>query len=199
MTKTCISCNETKELHFFRKVKGCKLGVSVKCKACSSKKSKEQIDNAIKLKQLRETAKGQICTCCKLDKPFSEFHKDKRLKSGHNYVCKACLLEYRSKTKDKIKNRQLVYKYGITFSAYKEMCEEQNNKCLICKIIPDILYVDHCHLSGNIRGLLCQPCNTLLGMAKDKPDILHNAIQYLEQNNEKDSINILGSFCSSDS
>ena len=40
-------------------------------------------------------------------------------------------------------------------------------------------FVDHCHDTKKVRGLLCAKCNTLLGMAKDDVSILQNAITYL--------------------
>ena len=43
------------------------------------------------------------------------------------------------------------------------------------------LSVDHCHKTGKIRALLCGQCNTMLGMAQEKKDILQMAIKYLEK------------------
>jgi hypothetical protein len=42
--------------------------------------------------------------------------------------------------------------------------------------------VDHCHQTKRVRGVLCQHCNTLLGMAKDKIRVLRAAIKYLRTN-----------------
>ncbi len=53
--------------------------------------------------------------------------------------------------------------YGITKEKYKEMYQKQNGKCLICFRTKDVLCVDHNHSTGKIRGLLCKPCNSLLG------------------------------------
>jgi len=46
------------------------------------------------------------------------------------------------------------------------------------------LAVDHCHVSGKIRGLLCFHCNSSLGKMKDSVEILQNAIDYLKKNRE---------------
>lgn len=46
---------------------------------------------------------------------------------------------------------------------------------------PVVPMVDHDHVTGTIRGLLCSKCNTLLGMAKDNIAILENAIKYLKK------------------
>ena len=61
------------------------------------------------------------------------------------------------------------------------MFAEQEGLCKICSK-EAILYVDHCHDSEEVRGLLCQQCNTLLGMAKDSTDTLASAIEYLKEN-----------------
>lgn len=43
------------------------------------------------------------------------------------------------------------------------------------------LAVDHCHVTGHVRGLLCMLCNTALGKLQDSPDLLRKAIEYLEK------------------
>lgn len=42
------------------------------------------------------------------------------------------------------------------------------------------LVVDHCHSSGEVRGLLCHNCNRALGLFKDSRENLLNAVEYLE-------------------
>jgi hypothetical protein len=62
------------------------------------------------------------------------------------------------------------------------MLELQQGKCAICEKSSDKhLFVDHCHTTGKIRGLLCQHCNTLLGMAFDDTNILLSAVAYLNK------------------
>jgi hypothetical protein len=59
----------------------------------------------------------------------------------------------------------------------------QDFRCAICQRHQSefkiSLAVDHCHETGTVRGLLCYPCNTLLGYAKDSTKILSSAINYL--------------------
>ena len=86
----------------------------------------------------------------------------------------------------KVRNSRLK-KYGITLKDYDRMLEEQNHKCKICGKsetaivggIKPMLSVDHCHETKKVRGLLCSACNRALGMFKDSPEILKNAIKYL--------------------
>lgn len=72
-------------------------------------------------------------------------------------------------------------KYGFTPELFNERLQEQNNQCCICstdlKLVP--LAADHCHATNTPRGILCKRCNLLLGHAKDNPQILANAIDYL--------------------
>lgn len=72
-------------------------------------------------------------------------------------------------------------RYKITMDDYERMLQEQGGKCAICQE-KDPAFIDHCHRLGHVRGLLCGRCNTLLGMAKDRPDFLQRAIEYLERN-----------------
>jgi hypothetical protein len=58
------------------------------------------------------------------------------------------------------------------------MFDEQDGKCLICQEAVTLV-VDHCHTTGQIRGLLCNPCNTSLGHFKDDVKRLQRAIEYL--------------------
>ena len=74
--------------------------------------------------------------------------------------------------------------HGIFGVAYDEMVKQQNNCCAICGKSPDEnkrLSVDHCHVSGKVRGLLCGSCNLGLGCFSDNPDSLLKAVEYLRQ------------------
>jgi len=45
---------------------------------------------------------------------------------------------------------------------------------------PHLVYVDHCHKTGAVRGLLCPSCNSVLGMFNDDTALFARAIDYLE-------------------
>lgn len=85
-------------------------------------------------------------------------------------------------------NSYLLKRYGITLETYREQLSKQNNVCAICKqpetaVIKNkriAMPVDHCHKTGKTRGLLCTKCNRGLGLFRDNPDILENAIEYLK-------------------
>ena len=133
----------------------------------------------------------KICKKCGVEKPFSDFHKDSKRKDGLNPYCKQCRTitekEYRSKpsAKKKQRNWKLKDTFGIDISQYDLLLESQNYKCAICGAKETgtrwtkHFNVDHCHKTGRVRGLLCKPCNIMLGEAKDNPSILYKAADYL--------------------
>ena len=87
---------------------------------------------------------------------------------------------------------QRLRKYCIDVNDYNTLRESQRYRCAICtlhetemvqgraKTTDTALHVDHCHTNGNVRGLLCTNCNTMLGKCKDNPEILKAAVSYLE-------------------
>lgn len=84
---------------------------------------------------------------------------------------------------DKGRGRHLVKTYGIDNIQYSKMLEEQKYRCAICLTdqndLNKPLFVDHCHKSSKIRGLLCNRCNTGLGMFQDNIQNLQRALGYL--------------------
>lgn len=124
---------------------------------------------------------GRTCTTCNEFKPASEFklEKDSRASCGITMrsKCKTCD-EFR-------KYKRFIKKtYDITYEAYEKMLEQQQYCCAICKSKVSSkrtsrLFVDHCHDTLRVRGLLCSACNHALGLFKDSPTLLKAAISYL--------------------
>jgi hypothetical protein len=82
--------------------------------------------------------------------------------------------------------------YGITAQEFADRLAAQGGVCAICKnpdakVRSDRLCVDHSHRTGEVRGLLCIPCNSLLGQANDSVTVLEQAIQYLMATEEGES------------
>ncbi len=85
-------------------------------------------------------------------------------------------------------------KFGLTLEQYNEMFKNQNGLCAIChkpEVKIDLktglilsLAVDHNHITGKVRGLLCRNCNVGIGYLLDSSDILRNAALYLDKHNE---------------
>lgn len=64
-------------------------------------------------------------------------------------------------TPEQYRKRSLRQRYGITVEDYDRMLEEQGGHCALCPAVPGVrrLHVDHDHVTGRVRGLLCLPCN----------------------------------------
>ena len=129
------------------------------------------------------------CTKCGLvGLPDEDFPKYKGKKNGYSSNCRPCHREsvraYKKKNahkNSKWKRRNMIRQYGIEPEDYDSLLVQQNGKCAICEKPPGrgSLQIDHCHSTGMVRGLLCGPCNRMLGMASDDPDILIAASKYL--------------------
>jgi hypothetical protein len=71
---------------------------------------------------------------------------------------------------------------GITVAQYEDALGMQGGVCAICQGPPvgkNRLSIDHDHQTGVFRGLLCDPCNRMLGYAKDSVETLENGVKYL--------------------
>jgi|ERR1035437_691374 hypothetical protein len=77
------------------------------------------------------------------------------------------------------------WKHGITPGEYAALLLKQGSVCAICGNPPtgvgrfSKLWIDHDHKTDEIRGLLHHECNVILGLAKDNPDLLQRAANYL--------------------
>lgn len=72
--------------------------------------------------------------------------------------------------------------YGLKRGEYAKLYGFQGGVCALCRRATGAsrrLSVDHDHASGAVRGLLCRPCNTLLGHARDKVEFFRRCIAYL--------------------
>lgn len=100
--------------------------------------------------------------------------------------------EYRANDDNKIKIKEYLKKYhikkhGITPEQRIEMFNMQEGKCKICgkhqSELKRQLLIDHNHITGKVRGLLCNNCNIMIGMSNDNSERLRIAADYLDKNN----------------
>lgn len=115
--------------------------------------------------------------------------------------CSACKIEvrregdrrYYKNNPEKVRENQYKqrgYKLNgkpFTLADFNDLLVKQNNKCACCDIDFDTIefksiHVDHNHLTGNVRGLLCKQCNSALGYAKDNTNTLSRMIDYINKN-----------------
>lgn len=111
---------------------------------------------------------------------LSRFPSDKTMVDGRRVY---------KMTKDAARHYGLKRYYGLSGEQYGAMVAEQKGLCGVCgqpetAMVNDemkVLHVDHCHATGRIRELLCGSCNGMLGLAKDSPETLRAAADYIEK------------------
>jgi hypothetical protein len=124
-------------------------------------------------------------------------HKNKQISNWRKNNPEKVLAQkqrYTDKNGSWYKNNKKLYRnnhynktYGITLEEYDSLLISQKHSCKICGVSSELimeqsgksLSVDHNHITGKIRGLLCNSCNSGLGQFKDDIDIMNKAINYL--------------------
>lgn len=82
--------------------------------------------------------------------------------------------------KDAHRGAQLQRNYNITLDEYEDMYIAVSGHCQICNCHRDVLFVDHDHATGEVRGLLCSRCNGGIGFLGDSRDRLRQALVYMQ-------------------
>src|SRR5262249_35143322 len=130
-------------------------------------------------RNLSRDRSARTCLQCGKMKPFYDYAKLPEKSGLRDKICRTCRNPGSKRTprlgkydpQERVLERILRNKFGITVYEYNRMLEEQNYSCAICEVsIFDLkvrLSVDHCHALGHVRGLLCNSCNTILGHSKD--------------------------------
>lgn len=110
-----------------------------------------------------------------LSKQYRQRHPERKSTSNKQWALK---------NPEKVREFRLK-KYGITPAQFDTLAAFQNGVCAICSAPPtgrkQYLSVDHDHVTGRVRGLLCNECNTALGLLKDNVQTLEAAIKYLQR------------------
>lgn len=183
--RQCSRCGEFKTWDKFNKNKHGTRGHQSWCSECF-----RIHEGRTKLKEYLITDEGRECSRCGEFKLWDSFHKRSEHSTGYQSACKKCIKKKskQEKEQEKIRGWELQRKYGITLEQYYVMLDKQGGGCALCGSdstsmrgngVVCYLSVDHNHETGEIRGLLCQKCNSILGMANDDPEILRQAIIYL--------------------
>ncbi|MFI9202617.1 endonuclease VII domain-containing protein [Streptomyces sp. NPDC053048] len=100
--------------------------------------------------------------------------------SARGHTCSSCR---KSSKKAAARNARIQATYGLSADDYQRILTFQGGRCAICQETRRTnLAVDHCHRTEAIRGLLCSRCNgqLLARGARDRPDVLRRAADYLE-------------------
>lgn len=151
------------------------------CKSCQNKWN--QALRAKRVVVIDSTVIEKECCNCKQVLPLSEFYRHKAMKHGVVPRCKECRREqkraYDAAHPEVVRKINLKLNYGITQEKYDALEKKQGGCCAICGA-DEKLVVDHNHQRGkNVRGLLCNHCNWLIGFARERISILEQAAAYL--------------------
>lgn len=115
------------------------------------------------------------CPKCKSTKPLSEYGLATNGPQGRHSYCKLCRKALRDNTAP----------YEISRLEYDKILHDQGGVCKLCLGSQvgrwDKLDIDHDHVTGKVRGLLCGNCNRGLGLLKDSPELLRRAADYLAE------------------
>lgn len=128
--------------------------------------------------------------------------KEVSLHSPTGRYCRICIKlrtsRYRENNLEKVKSKErnrvlsgkkaqdlrayVLRTYNLTIEDYKKLFDLQNGLCAICNLSSvKNLAVDHCHITGKVRGLLCAKCNMGIGAFEDKTSNIFEAINYLNK------------------
>jgi hypothetical protein len=164
-SKHCHICGELKPSADFYKSAGMRDGHRNDCKTCNLADKKKRYDAD----------------------PAKHIAAVKRWQQENSERLNAYRREYRKRDDVKRRSRDAYYRkqYGKTADEVDEIVELQGGACLICKVdLPERLgsrHLDHDHVTGQIRGVLCIDCNHGIGKLKDSPDLLMRAVVYLRE------------------
>jgi len=117
-------------------------------------------------------------------KPCARCSKKKGKNQTDQKYCYACGIKVQRERKAAAHGRAIEARYGITQAEYEALYLFQGGRCAICWRATGKskrLSVDHDHKTGEVRGLLCSPCNRgVLGHLRDDVLALERAIRYLQ-------------------
>ena len=160
-TKVCRTCKEEKDIDDFTICSKNKDGRLTECRDCYKERcNKWKEDNPEKYKGYQIKYRKNNTEKC------NQATKDSKVKyPGHD------------------RNWYLNFRYGISIEDYEQLLKHQNYSCAICKRhyteFKKKLSVDHDHENDIIRGLLCDRCNTAIGLFQDNVENLETAIVYI--------------------
>lgn len=123
------------------------------------------------------------CSICGETKSVDEFYRTHRDKDTRHSRCIACSKVYQKQRKyrypENDRKYQLKNLYGLSSEEYEELLEKSDHRCQVCGTQERRLCVDHDHVTGEVRGILCHRCNSALGFLNDDPTLVEALGRYL--------------------
>jgi hypothetical protein len=137
----------------------------------------------------------KLCPSCNIEKPFSEFHRNRRTLDGYTSWCKRCAIAHaakwnrekgkqkralwRSANRLRVKDQKIKTTFGLPYGSYDRMYQAQGGLCALCGVSRKTLFIDHSHTTRQVRALLCPQCNFAVGLIHDDPEMAERAAAYL--------------------
>lgn len=133
------------------------------------------------------------CRVCNKEKDINNFPVAKRNKDGHRNECKSCYAAYYreyyrkdpERYKEKSRNTKSYKRHRISEDQYEELMALHGGLCHLC-LLNKATVVDHDHSCCEqrscgkcVRGLLCNSCNTAIGMLKENIETIRRIEEYV--------------------
>lgn len=178
------------------------LGQCQRCAKPVSSENNRLCPEHLIAKQCRTICAEKQCGRCGSLKPASDFDSSAKTKDGLKSKCIRCVDDlwelrrakhnYKTEHKEYYVNPQEkalldTYKrqYGLDIDDYYSLLEFQDGECAICRRKPEPggrrFSIDHDHITGMVRGILCAGCNSFLGYVKDNQDQIRTFLLYLNE------------------
>ncbi len=177
--KVCPDCGELRPAAEYGRNASRPDGLAFYCKPCFRARANEHYRRAREavgatVRAREAFAEGhKRCAQCREVKPLTDFDRARSQSGGHNCYCKPC-------RKERDRSARFLRIYGLTQEQLADLIAGQGGVCAVCRVAAAI-HVDHDHLSGAVRGVLCFPCNAALGQFGDRAHVLKAAAGYLER------------------
>lgn len=161
--KACNKCGQTKPLSEFYANTRMRDGHLNACRGCVGTAARAYKEKNLERHKLKMRA-------------YRAEHRDRLLVRQR---------EYKVENRDRLAALKRSAETRFTPELWALMLTHQGHRCAICekdlRTVPQhLVHADHCHATGNPRGILCHRCNTSLGQFNDDPALLRRAVAYLE-------------------
>lgn len=189
--KVCPRCGETKLVDQFGRNARRSDGLAYYCKTCfqaisraSYRKRQSRAGKTVEDPRPAGPPGTKWCNDCQAYRAHDDFPQNASRYDGFMNYCKEHhnqrVEESRQQVHGSSRHYHLVRRYGIGAAEVEGMIERQGGACLIClRPLGDKPHVDHCHETGQVRGVLCFNCNGGLGQFRDDAALLLRAVEYL--------------------
>ena len=137
---------------------------------------------------VERSTSGHSCVQCQRERRKTSRRENPEKEKKYNENQKTRMRDLYKNSEDhrnKVRNDSFQRHYGLSIEEYEALVKKQKGKCQVCGVHESEqkkkrLAVDHSHKTKEIRGLLCQDCNLMLGQFEDDPLLLNAACKYLK-------------------